>query len=200
MKIQKQVKTLILAALLVAMFCVPALAANYDLPVPPTAFEQDGKFSCWELGEDTREQFLTATALVLEMPEPAFEKMVIVIQGEKNSWVQKEFEDPKALWKDGKIVIDFAANGIVPADIQETGEKSWLKVLAGNWDPHPAYGDWGVTKAYLVMTGSSDQTPGGPAVSAPNAKTGVEQSLLIAVLVLALSSAGAFFFRKARKV
>lgn len=174
MKIRKLITFVSVLALVLAVGTT-ALAANFSLPVPPDAYEQGGDFSCWELDAADRELFLTAKTLVLEMPQPTFEKLCIVVQGQKNSWSQHEFENPADMWKDGKITINFAAAGIVPADIQGTGEESWLKILAGFWGT--PYGDWGITKAYFVYGNSSN--PG----------TGDNSILIIALAVLALSAA-----------
>ncbi|MCL2030739.1 MAG: hypothetical protein FWG93_04265 [Oscillospiraceae bacterium] len=191
----KKLIATVLAVLLVAALAVPAMAAEFSLPLPPPG--ENGDLGFWVTdGTDGLESALTwdmlgkSTELVLEMPEP--EQFLVVVGGSGSIGWWEQIEGMEEYWADGKLTINWSAIGINITDLAAANENDeyHAKVFLGSWGT--PFADFGITKITLVYAGGGggDGGNGGGAVITPNPKTGVESFLIVALLALLLSVSG----------
>ena len=187
----KALLTLSVAIVLIAMFALPAFAANINLTLPPDWVNNDNQKGWRSNGTDdqetdlTIEQMQSAKYLVLEVSkEPEGIGLQFTVQCDPNwSWDQTDLQVAD-LYKDGKITIELSKIPGWKNIAGATKGKFLVAYYDGGWDA------LGVTKAYLT-----DSLGGGGGGSA---KTGDSAMIALAFGALALAGCAAVFV--ARKV
>lgn len=196
MKTRKTV-ALVLAALLIGALVVPAFAANTDLG-DFTAINSDTQKGWCTNGVDnittalTIEQLTSAKTLILELSKAPTGGLQIIWQGDGDSWTWNQTDGviPDAGSDQTKIEIDLAST---LKNYEAFKASTQVKVFLGYYSDN--IDGLGVTKAYLV----SDAAATTPAAST-NVKTGAEQFVGVAFVILVLSAMGAVvLFRKMKK-
>jgi hypothetical protein len=187
MKTRKIILSLTLAVLLASALALPAMAAEFQLPIEPERINNDQQKG-WntegrgeEPGESIPVDILKrATALVLECPEPSGGGIQFILQSPAGWWQQTDLQ-VSDVYADGKLTFTFSE--MASFDIPDDDYKASLIVAYydSNW------ADLGITKAYLVYNEGGTGNGGSPGDSA---------ILFVAIGALVLCGAGFVVFKK----
>jgi hypothetical protein len=199
MKIKRILSALTATAATISLMAITASAATVDLPLPPTAINNDNQKGWCVNGTDgvvttlTLEEFQAIEKIVLEISQPLAGDVQIALQCD-NGWAWDQ-TDAVAVAGDSIIEIDFKS--LKGYDkLADTEEQA--KFYIGYWgDGTGVFDDLGITKAYLVTSGGAAPAPAAPAEggASPAPATG-NTAVVTMVAIMAIAGVAAAASRK----